>query len=312
MKTLPLMGLGSFIGIEWQMIEDQAERARVTKQTIRNALQLGYRHIDLAENYGNLTAIGEALVEAFKPESEGGLGLARDDVWLTMKANPPFDEAHLTSLLQSMQVDYFDLLLIHHPQSCFESEDALTHAWQQLVHHHDAGRLHHLGVSNCYQPHLERLLAVCEKHDFLKPSVNQISFNPWEKDFELLQYCVDHELQIMACSPLAYAYSGWLLTNETLVQIASDLSRELGQDVTPAQLVLAWMMQKNIAVIPKSTQLTHLEENMHAARVHLDEACVQCIDEIPLLPDLGTETTAEAKAHANALDWSVVRFGCSY
>jgi diketogulonate reductase-like aldo/keto reductase len=306
------MGLGSFIGIEWQIIEDPTERALVTKHAIRHALQLGYRHIDLAENYHNLTAIGEALTEAFKPESEGGLGLTRDDVWLTMKANPPLDEAHLMSLLQSMQVDYFDLLLIHHPQSCFESEDVLTQAWEQLVHHHDVGRIHHLGVSNCYQPHLERLLAVCEKNDFLKPSVNQISFNPWEKDFELLNYCVEHAIQIMACSPLAYAYSGWLLANETLVQIASDVSQEKGQVVTPAQLVLAWMMQKNIAVIPKSTQLAHLEENMHAMGVDLDERYVHRMDDIPPLPDLGTETTAKAKTHAGQLDWSVVRLGCSY
>ena len=94
MPDLPLMGFGTFIGLEADAIADQSARENITQNAIVTALKNGYRHLDLAENYHNLAAVRAALTEAFKPIEEGGLGLAREDIWLTMKAVCPYSEQH--------------------------------------------------------------------------------------------------------------------------------------------------------------------------------------------------------------------------
>ena len=305
MDNMPLMGLGTFIGIEADRIENPVLRHKATVDAISSALRIGYRHLDLAENYGNLPAVAEALRLAFTSIDEGGLGLTRNDIWLTMKANAPFNDAHIDQLLSQIGVTYFDLFLIHHPTSggIFESDAALTNAWRDLSDI-DLEKLHRIGVSNFYEPHLMRLLAICDREDLQKPYANEIEVNLWSKKQGVVTYCQDHDIHVIAYSPLGYHCSAPLLESTPLHQLAEAIH------ASPAQAALAWSMAKGVTVIPKSTHENRLAENfasrdyVHAAQIHV--ALTQALDQTDdMFPDGVTGGAESMKHHGENLDWNV-------
>ena len=114
-QSIPLMGFGTY-GIN-------------DSNVITNALKIGYRHFDLADTYGNLEEVKAALQNALLPVEEGGLGIHRDEIWLTMKVMTLFNiqppEVYIRRLLASVGTDYFDLVLYHHPREFFASRDSL-------------------------------------------------------------------------------------------------------------------------------------------------------------------------------------------
>jgi diketogulonate reductase-like aldo/keto reductase len=305
MNDMPMMGLGTFIGIEADRIASPQLRHQTTVNTLLSALRMGYRHLDLAEAYDNLPAVAEALRIALQSVDEGGLGLTRDKFWLTMKANAPFDDAHIDHLLATVGVTYFDLFLIHHPTECgiFEDESALTQAWSELADV-DFEKLHRIGVSNAYVPHLARLLALCEREHLDTPYANEVEVNLLFKNQEVTTYCQDHGIHVIAHSPLGYHCTPLLLENKTLKQLATAI------ESTPAQAALAWSMANGMTVIPKSTHDAHLAENfasqdyVHEMQFHSDltQALVLAPDTFPE----GVTATSEAmKAHAENLTWDV-------
>lgn len=304
LDEIPLMGLGTFIGIEVDRIHDLKKRHEVTKATILTALAEGYRHLDLAANYGNLEAVAAALKEACLPKKKGGLGLKREDIWLTMKADGPFSQEHVESLLQQVGVDYFDLYLIHHVQAAgFENEHELEQNWRNLTNISKL-KLKRIGVSNFYEPHLNRLLAICERKLLQKPYANEIELNLFCKNKGLMDYCQSHGIKIIAYSPLGYANAPSLLENEHLKALAKKLA------ATPAQAALAWMMEKGIAVIPKTTKVERLRENLQATSfielVKKNHKLSAAIDVEPDVVDDGlTDTAIGSKAHGASLTWSV-------
>lgn len=303
MIDMPLMGFGTFIGMkdgDIIGIENEAMRMQATTDAIYSALEQGYRHLDLAENYHNLPAVKAALNQAFKPVSEGGLGLAREDIWLTMKAFGPYHDAHISSLLRQVGVDYFDLFLIHGPEAgrLFEDRDSLVAGWSKLAQVSNT-KLNRIGVSNFYTPHLERLLDVCEQEGLPPPFVNQILLNPWAQNKHLIDYCNDRGIKMMAYSPLGYAYSNWVLEDINLQKVALEIG------ATPAQVALAWLMQKNIAVIPKTTQAGRLAENFQSQlfipRLSLEH--IQSIDAtVPAVP-MSTMMSEGSEEHGERLSW---------
>lgn len=303
LKELPLMGFGTFIGIEEKRVEDRKARTKLTQDSIYNALAEGYRHLDLAENYGNLEAVRDALKKAFTPKDKGGLGLKRGEIWLTMKSDGPFTKQHIDALLKEVGVNYFDLFLIHHPQEICSDETSLSKSWRSLSRI-EKTKLKHIGVSNFYKPHLSRLLAVCKKEGLPKPFANEFEMNLLAKNPTLVQTCKQNNIKMIAYSPLGYATAPLLLSNPSLKKVAKKVKS------TPAQGELAWLMSKGIAVIPKSSKQTHLKENFKALRfidaLKAKRDLVSALDKEPDLANDGLSDTAiEAKNDGKALKWKV-------
>ncbi len=298
MISLPLMGLGTFIGVEADRVEDSSLRQELVRNTVYSALAIGYRHIDLAVSYGNLEAVGQAIQRALENRPEG-LGLKRSDLWLTMKSDG-MDQAHINQLLSRMGLGYFDVFLIHHPMytTIFGGEKSLTEGWGSLC---NLDGIQHVGVSNACAPHLERLLAVCEKNKLPKPYANEIESNPWSPNTDLIEYCNKRGIQPIAYSPLGYHVVSWLLADETLNKLAEELN------ATAAQVALAWQIKRGVAVIPKSINEHRLMENYQAlalADVLSEQQCQQIEKIAPLIPATN-ETNQDALAHAAQLDWTV-------
>lgn len=304
LSEMPLIGFGTFIGIEVGLIEDAEERKRVTTDSIVNALAAGYRHLDLARGYGNLDAVSDALKKAFQPKVDGGLGLKREDIWLTMKADGPFTEENFDILLKEVGVKYFDLFLIHHSTSdLFESEQSLEQGWRDLANI-DKAKLRRIGVSNFYEPHLSRLLAICERETLTKPYANEIELNLLAKNTSLMNYCNDHDMKVIAYSPLGYGFVNILLKNKELKKLAEKIG------ATPAQTALAWLMAKGIAVIPKTTNPVRLDENVKSTNfidaMKNKPKASAALDAVPDFDENGLCGTAiDSNTHAKALTWNI-------
>lgn len=300
MQIMPKMGFGTFIGLENPCISDANQRYKITFEAIYEALSMGYRHLDLAENYHNLNVIRAVLEKAFNPQSQGGLGLKRDDIWLTMKANAPFDENHIGRLLNAVGVSYFDLFLVHHP-TIFNSEDALAHNWTILSQMKE--QLHQIGVSNCYIPHLSRLIEICKRDNLRLPFANEIEVNILSKKKTLVQYCQESNIAIIAYSPLGYNMSVLLEQVEGIPIVAEKLG------ATPAQIALAWCMAKNLTVIPKSTNSTRILENWSAQLFvnyfQKDPNLNDYLDTRPDFIEYVTSTAEDWDKQGQSLTWKV-------
>jgi diketogulonate reductase-like aldo/keto reductase len=297
MHDMPMMGLGTF------QLGDNKIPCTAT-QVILSGLRLGYTHLDLAANYGNLHHVAAALKTAFKPVAEGGLGLKREDLWLTMKGNGT-SANYINSLLNAVGVAYFDLYLTHHSTSgLFDSEERLMTEWADLSTL-SPSKLHRIGVSNCYEPHLARLLAICERENLIRPFANEVEMNLLSKNKDLMDYCQHEGIQVIAYSPLGYLNSGHILSNN---QELTHLAQGIGS--TTAQAALALLLSKNVAVIPKSNHEARLLENFKA------QDFVQSVSQHPelvtpldsqedMLPEGVTDTAIESKQHGLYLSWEV-------
>jgi diketogulonate reductase-like aldo/keto reductase len=243
---MPALGIGT-----WQLKGSTCTRA------VRTALEAGYDHIDTADMYGNHRAIRSAL-EGFDPEEIfitskiWRSDLRRDDV-LAMG-----DRA-----LSELGVDYLDLLLIHWPNGSVPVKETLT-AMAELV---DQGKVRSIGVSNFMIHHLEAALAVTEA----PISVNQVKFHPYHNQRELLDYCKEHDIVVTAYSPFG---NGSLIGDRALKRIAEKY------DKSHAQIVLKWLVMKDIVVIPKSTNPDHIRANMEIFDWELDAEDFETIEQL--------------------------------
>jgi diketogulonate reductase-like aldo/keto reductase len=222
---IPLLGLGV-----WQ-IPDGPQ----TVNAVRWALELGYRHVDTAQAYGNEESVGQALRES---------GIAREDVFVTTKFYPANDDpvAAAEESLRRLGLDYVDLYIIHWPQG------GATWAWPGMETARERGYARAIGVSNFSAEELDELLAVAN----VPPAANQVQFNPYVYRRALLEKCRQNDIVLEAYSPLG---TGQHLASETVYQVAERLGR------TPAQVLLRWCIEREIPVIPKSTHRDRLAEN---------------------------------------------------
>ncbi|GAA4565488.1 aldo/keto reductase [Micromonospora coerulea] len=247
-NTIPQLGFGVF------QIEPKDTPAAVGK-----ALEVGYRHIDTAEMYGNEAEVGQAVRTS---------GLDRGEVFVTSKLNNGFhrpDDARkaFESTLQALKFDYLDLFLIHWPLPTLYGGDFVS-TWKVLEELQRDGRVRSIGVSNFQVAHLERLAAEAD----VVPAVNQIEAHPYFGNEEVRAYGKVHNILTEAWSPIA---QGKVLDDPTLVDIANEVGR------TTAQVVLRWHVQRGDIVFPKSTTPKRIEENFQIFDFELDDAAMDRI-----------------------------------
>ncbi|KAF5282573.1 hypothetical protein FQA39_LY04980 [Lamprigera yunnana] len=221
------------------------------------ALSMGYRLIDTAAIYGNEKIIGQALKKLL-PKYK----LTRQDIFLISKVPPTHHgESAMESLTQSIRdlgCDYIDLYLIHWPGSFEysasdkENSNQRIKTWMVLTQAKNAGLIKSLGVSNYTVRHLKELF---ENSYEVRPCVNQIEWHPhWHQD-EMYNYCNDNGILIQAYYSLGGVESTALMSEPAVLNVANMMNK------TPSQVLLVWALQKNIAVIPRSTNQRHLKEN---------------------------------------------------
>ena len=242
LERIPLIGFGTY--------------AVKTPQVIYNALSVGYRHLDLAENYNNLKHVKKALSQALAPLTEGGLGIEQKDIWITMKI-PVQSIDNIGELLAEVGTEYFDLVLYHYPFSMFVSKEQLRESWLYMTMLKRSRFVKRIGVSNFYASHLTKLFDVCQEFNLEKPFANEVQINPYvyclEKD--TLDLCFQNNIQLIAYSPLGFNAATIVLQDTGMQTIA----KEIG--ITTAQLSLAWLLSKKICVIPKSNNILRQKEN---------------------------------------------------
>ena len=252
-NEIPLLGLGV-----WQVKPGQE-----TERSVRWALELGYRHIDTAQAYGNEESVGKALRDS---------GVPREEVFLATKFYPGAEdpEAEAEKSLARLGVDRVDLYLIHWPQG------GPTWAWPGMERAREAGYARSIGISNFSVSEIEALLAEAE----VPPVANQIQFSPFKHRRALLEACEERDIVLEAYSPLG---TGRHLKNRTVRKVAKRASR------TPAQVLLRWCVQRGLPTIPKSTKRERIEENARIFDFELSEEDMAALDGLD-----GTGGTDEA------------------
>jgi 2,5-diketo-D-gluconate reductase A len=231
-QKIPQLGFGVF-----QI--DPAE----TAEAVGTALEVGYRHIDTAEMYGNEKGVGEGIRAS---------GLDRSEVFVTSKLNngyhrPDDARAAFDETLGALGFDYVDLFLIHWPLPTRYGGDFVS-TWQVLEEFYRQGRARSIGVSNFQTQHLRRLAAETE----IPPAVNQIEVHPYLTNEEVRAYGIEHGIATEAWSPIA---QGGVLGDPEITTIADRVGK------TPAQVVLRWHLQRGDIIFPKSTTPSRIKEN---------------------------------------------------
>lgn len=238
---IPQIGLGV-----WQI--DNAE----VGEAIATALDMGYRMIDTAQGYDNEAGVGLALRNA---------ELARSELFVTSKLRTRAMGregalAGVRASLETLGLDYLDLMLIHWPTL---DPERYVGAWQGLVEAREEGLVRNIGVSNCLPHHIERMI----DETGVVPVVDQIETHPYFQQPEMLQYLRHRGIRHEAYSPLG---SGTVLDDEAIASIAAARGR------SPAQVILRWHLQRGSIVIPKSVTPDRIRENFEVFDFTLSEA----------------------------------------
>lgn len=256
-NEIPLLGLGV-----WQVPPGpDAENA------VRWALELGYRHVDTAQAYGNEESVGRGLRDS---------GVPREEIFITTKFFPAQQdpEAEARRSLERLGVDQLDLYIIHWPQG------GPTWAWPGMEAARERGYARSIGVSNFSVSELDELMSVART----PPVVNQVQFSPFEYRRKLLEACAQHDVALEAYSPLG---TGRHLSDGRVGQIAARAGR------TPAQVLLRWCVQRDLVVIPKSTHRDRIEENGQIFDFALPEEAMAALDALDQTG--GTEAALERR-----------------
>jgi diketogulonate reductase-like aldo/keto reductase len=224
-NRIPLLALGV-----WQV-----PNGPECVNAVRWALELGYRHIDTAQVYGNEESVGQGLRDS---------GVPRQEVFITTKFNPSRRDpvAEATGSLKRLGVDSVDLYLVHW------ARDGATRAWPGMERAQQLGYARSIGVSNFDVAQLGEVMAGATS----APVVDQVKFSPMDYHRDLLDEGQKRSVVIEAYSPLG---TGRHLSNATVHRIASRLGR------TPAQVLLRWCLQHDLVVLPKSVHRERIQEN---------------------------------------------------
>jgi 2,5-diketo-D-gluconate reductase A len=247
-NTVPQLGFGVF------QIEPKD-----TAKAVSHALEIGYRHVDTAEMYGNEKEVGEAIRSS---------GLDREDVFVTSKLNngahePQDAREAFDRTLSALGFDYVDLFLIHWPLPTRYDGDFVS-TWKTLEEFRSDGRARSIGVSNFQIEHLERLAAETDT----VPAVNQIEVHPYLTNEAVRSYGREHRIATEAWSPIA---QGAALDDPAITRIAERIGR------TPAQVVLRWHIQRGDIVFPKSVTPTRIRENFELFDFELEATDMEAI-----------------------------------
>ena len=228
---MPQLGYGVY-----QVTQDECERC------VSDALRVGYRAIDTAQSYFNEEQVGAAIEKS---------GIDRKDIFLTTKVWVEHYgyEAAKASVLDSMKklrTDYLDLCLLHQPLSDYYG------AWRALEELYEEGKIRAIGVSNFYP---DRLVDICS-FARIKPMVNQVETHPFNQQVEAKKWMDKYGVRIEAWAPFGEG-RGDMFTNPVLAEIGAKYGK------TTAQVILRWHLQRGVIVIPKSTHVERMEENLN-------------------------------------------------
>ena len=250
---MPLLGLGTY-----------KLRGEDLTRSVREAIDLGYRHFDTATLYENEEELGQALASAMKAGD-----VTRDELFITSKVwhdhhgKGKVDQAFSESL-DKLQLDYLDLYLIHWP---WPQGGLYVETFEEIARLQGMGQIASIGVANFYEETLQELIAKTG----IVPVLNQVELHPGFTQPELRAFHDSQGIVTEAWSPLA---RGVILNNPEVVSVAEK------HEITPGQVALAYLMEKGISVIPKSSRRERLEENFAAAAVELDQEDIAVIDSL--------------------------------
>ena len=224
-NQMPMLGLGV-----WQV-----PNGPECVDAVRSALELGYRHIDTAQAYGNEESVGQGLRDS---------GVPREEVFITTKFYPAREDptAEAERSLTRLGVEQVDLYIVHWPQG------GPTWAWPGMERARELGYTRSIGVSNFDVGELEQVMAVAST----TPVVDQVQFSPFDFRRALLEACEQRGVALEAYSPLG---TGRHLTDDAVKRVSERVGR------TPAQVLLRWCTQHGLPVITKSTHRERIEEN---------------------------------------------------
>lgn len=240
---MPVLGLGTW----------KTAAGKECEQAVLHALKAGYRHIDTASIYRNEESVGSAVKKS---------GIPREEIFITTKLwndDAVDPRLALEKSLKKLQTNYVDLYLMHWPV-----KNRLD-AWRVLEELYGEGKCKAIGVSNFLVHHLQELLSVCE----IVPAVNQVEFNPYLYQKDLLKFCVKHEIQLEAYSPLAH---GKKLSDKKLGELAQKYKK------IPSQILIRWGLQHNLVVIPKSIHPQRIADNATVFDFVLSKEDMQLLD----------------------------------
>jgi len=227
-----------------------------TVEAVSTALQVGYRHIDTAEMYGNEKEVGEGVAKS---------GLDRAEVFVTSKlandAHRPDDARRaFDTSLEALGFDYLDLFMIHWPLPTKYDGDFVS-TWQTLEEFYREGRARSIGVSNFQPHHLRRLHEATE----ITPAVDQIEVHPFLTQDDVRAFCAEHQIAVEGWSPIG---QGAVLDDPAIGSIAERVGK------TPAQVVLRWHVQRGDIIFPKSVTPSRIKENFEIFDFELSDGDV--------------------------------------
>jgi len=243
---IPVLGLGT-----WHLSGSEC------RYVVRKALELGYRHIDTAEMYGNQREIGEAIK-----------GFSRSKMFVTSKvwsSNLLYNDVlkACDRTLLELDTSYLDLYLIHWPNPSVPLKETFK-ALEELV---SEGKVRSVGVSNFDVSLLRDALEVAG----IPVTVDQVRFHPYSYERDLIEFCKDNKVVVTAYSPLG---RGSMISDRTIWDTAAKYNK------TPAQICLRWCLQKGTVVIPKARSEEHLKENMGIFDWRISEGDIERIDSL--------------------------------
>jgi diketogulonate reductase-like aldo/keto reductase len=242
---------------------------------VKDAVQIGYRHIDTAQAYGNEKGVGEGVRTC---------GVSRKDLFVTTKLAAEIKSyqeavASIDESLQKMGLEYADLMIIHSPKPWMKygEEDRFfegnREAWRALEDAYKAGKLRSVGVSNFQQSDLENILAACS----VKPMVNQILAHVSNTPKELIHYSQEKGILVEAYSPIGH---GELLKNEKL----TDMAKKYG--VSVPQLCIRYTLQLDLLPLPKTANPDHMKDNADVDFV-ISEVDMDVLNNMERIKDYG-------------------------
>jgi 2,5-diketo-D-gluconate reductase A len=264
--TMPRLGFGTS-----PMHDHDAERA------VTYALEVGYRLVDTAENYGNERGVGRAITAS---------GVPREDLFVTTKFNKKWHGVDLVpqalaASLDRLGLEYVDLLLVHWPNP---DQDRYVDAWRGLAQLLEAGRLRAIGMSNFKPAHLDRLL----EETGVPPDVNQIQLNPFTTREQPRAYAAEHGFVTLSWSPLGGRRAN-VLGEPTIRRVAEKHGR------STSQIVVRWHLQLGLSVIPKSSNADRIRANFAVFDFALDDADMAAISGLD--KGEGAATDSDAFGH---------------
>ncbi len=234
----------------------QIADAKQCEQAVLDAIEVGYRLIDTAQSYGNEEAVGNAIQRC---------GVPREELFITTKVwitNYGYDQtkASVEASLKKMQLDYLDLVLLHQPFNDYYG------AYRALIDLYKEGKIKAIGVSNFYPDRLVDLALFNE----VKPAVNQVEVNIFHQQIEAQSYNEKYGVQMEAWAPFAEGKNN-MFSNPELQEIGDKYNKSI------AQVILRWLVQRNIVPLAKSVKKSRMQENINIFDFELSDEDMQKI-----------------------------------